>query len=87
MTKAQGWLRGNRLAFAAFSCLVLASAHAWGASPPRDQDPGRPPAAPAALHGGEAEFRAVLEQYYEAVARKDIEALERLWHSGGPARS
>ena len=87
MTKAQGWLRWGRLAFAAFGCLVLVSPDTWGAPPPRDQDPGRPPAAPATLQGGEPEFRAVLEQYYEAVARKDIEALERLWHSGGPARS
>lgn len=87
MTKSQSWLRWGRLACATFGCLGLASAYSWAAPPPRDQDPTRPPAAPASLQGGEAEFRAVLQQYYEALARKDIESLERLWHSGGPARS
>ena len=52
------------------------------------QQPTPPQAMPAAgAQAEEIEFRALLQRYYDAVARKDIEALERIWHSGGPARS
>src|SRR3972149_4775356 len=88
MTKTQSWLRCGRLTLAAFGCLGLASAYLWAAPPPRHQQAARPEVAvPAGAQADEAAFRDLLQRYYTAVARKDVEALEAVWHSGAPARS
>jgi tetratricopeptide (TPR) repeat protein len=83
MTKTQDWFRVSHL-----TCFVLLAVWLWANSPAAAQPPVQsPPAAPAAAPADEAAFKALLQRYYDAVARKDIEALEQVWHSGGPARS
>ena len=51
------------------------------------QQTGAPKAAQT-LTAAEAErtFKELLQRYFEAYARKDIEGMTTLWHTGGPAR-
>jgi len=58
------------------------------ASTVSSQQTGAPKAAQT-LTAAEAEraFKDLLQRYFEAYARKDIEGMAALWHAGGPARS
>jgi tetratricopeptide (TPR) repeat protein/CHAT domain-containing protein len=69
---------------------VVVLAHPALAQPPATTP--SPAAAKPAADGAQAPdaaglFRDVLTRYYEAYARKDLPAIEALWHPGGPARN
>ncbi len=65
---------------------VMLAGRPWNASA---QAPSATARAATALAPAEAQrtFTALLQRYFEAYARKDLEGMTALWHPGGPARS
>lgn len=54
---------------------------------PRPARPQQSPAvAPAALPDAKGVFLDIVTRYYQACSRKDLEAVQSLWHPDGPAR-
>ncbi len=85
MADVPSWRRARVAALAVTACLVL---------PPLlvEAIPQQPPPVPSAMPSAspaadEAAFAALVRQFYDGVARKDIAAVEGTWHTQAPARA
>jgi hypothetical protein len=71
------------------SLISVAIAGRLAAQPPAAQPPAATPRPATSLAAADAErvFKELLQRYFEAYARKDLEGMTTLWHVGGPARN
>jgi tetratricopeptide (TPR) repeat protein/CHAT domain-containing protein len=88
MIGTQLWLRARKTVPAVFVYALLMSSRVWTTPALALQQATPPQALPTAgAESAESELKALVQRYYDAVARKDVEAVGQTWHSGGPARA
>ena len=72
-----------RASIATLALLVVVFAGTASAQPPAASATPAPTLAPAEA---QRVFTDLLQRFFDAYARKDIEGMAALWHTGGPAR-